>query len=138
VGFAVLMLIDIQVIQDLAVIASIGVAVLIFTNLILLPVLLSYIGVSARAAQRASKRQTEQAGQRRHAFWRFLDLFTQRRWASLCIAISGPGGRRLVVSLQLKIGDLDAGAPELRADSRYNRTMRSSPAITAPAAICLR
>ena len=26
-----------------------------------------------------------------------------------------------VVSLQLKIGDLDPGAPELRADSRYNR-----------------
>jgi predicted RND superfamily exporter protein len=26
-----------------------------------------------------------------------------------------------LVSLHLKIGDLDAGAPELRADSRYNR-----------------
>ena len=41
VGFAVLMVIDIPVIQDLALTASIGVAVLIFTNLILLPVLLS-------------------------------------------------------------------------------------------------
>ena len=47
VGFAVLMIIKIQVIQDLALIASLGVAVLIFTNLILLPVLLSYVGVSA-------------------------------------------------------------------------------------------
>ncbi|MEP6874789.1 MAG: MMPL family transporter, partial [Burkholderiales bacterium] len=37
VGFAVLMLIKIQVIQDLAAVASIGVAVLIFTNLVLLP-----------------------------------------------------------------------------------------------------
>src|SRR5437879_7171038 len=37
VGFAVLALIHIKVIQDLAVIASIGVAALIFTNLVLLP-----------------------------------------------------------------------------------------------------
>ena len=54
VGFAVLMVIDIPVIKDLALTASIGVAVLILTNLILLPVLLSYIGVSAAAAQRSA------------------------------------------------------------------------------------
>src|SRR3546814_10758607 len=41
VGFVVLAIIDIPVIQDLAVTASIGVAVLVFTNLLLLPVLLS-------------------------------------------------------------------------------------------------
>ncbi len=123
VGFAVLMIIDIQVIQDLAVIASIGVAVLIFTNLILLPVLLSYVGVSPRAAQLSLKsEQAENAGQRRHGFWRFLDLFTQKRWASLCIAISlALAALGFMVSLHLQIGDLDAGAPELRADSRYNQ-----------------
>ncbi|MBB2493561.1 efflux RND transporter permease subunit [Aquipseudomonas ullengensis] len=123
VGFAVLMIIDIQVIQDLAVIASLGVAVLIFTNLILLPVLLSYVGVSASAAQFSLKgEQAEQAGLRRHGFWRFLDLFTQRRWAALCIALSlALAALGFVVSLQLNIGDLDAGAPELRADSRYNQ-----------------
>jgi predicted RND superfamily exporter protein len=123
VGFAVLMIIKIQVIQDLAVIASIGVAVLIFTNLILLPVLLSYVGVSGRAAQLSLKsEQAEQAGQRRHAFWRFLDLFTQRRWASICVALSlALAVFGFAVSLKLQIGDLDAGAPELRADSRYNQ-----------------
>ena len=41
-GFAVLTLINIPVIKDLALTASIGVAILIFTNLVLLPVLLSY------------------------------------------------------------------------------------------------
>jgi predicted RND superfamily exporter protein len=56
VGFAVLMVIDIQVIQDLAITASIGVAVLIFTNLVLLPILLSYTGVSpGRPAQPAAR-----------------------------------------------------------------------------------
>src|SRR4030095_11333353 len=53
VGFAVLMTIDIPVIKELALTASIGVGVLVFTNLILLPVLLSYVGVSPAAAQRS-------------------------------------------------------------------------------------
>src|SRR5262245_44506618 len=53
VGFAVLMLIDIPVIKDLAVTASIGVALLVFTNLVLLPVMLSYTGVSLKAAERS-------------------------------------------------------------------------------------
>ena len=57
VGFAVLMVIDIPVIQDLALTASIGVAVLIFTNLLLLPVLLSYTGVSAAAAERSLREE---------------------------------------------------------------------------------
>ena len=61
VGFAVLMLIDIPVIKDLALTASIGVAVLIFTNLILLPVLLSFIGVSLTAASAASRKKTRKA-----------------------------------------------------------------------------
>ena len=50
VGFAVLMVIDIPVIRDLALTASVGVAVLIVTNLILLPVLLSYVGVLSHVA----------------------------------------------------------------------------------------
>ena len=61
VGFAVLMVIDIPVIKDLALTASLGVAVLIFTNLILLPVLLSYVGVSDAAAARALKSESEAA-----------------------------------------------------------------------------
>ena len=122
VGFAVLMLIDIPVIQDLAVTASIGVAVLIFTNLVLLPVLLSYLGVSEPAAARSLRHEREEEGGRGlGAFWGWLDSFTERRWASAALvvaAILAVAG--FAVSLQLKIGDLDPGAPELRADSRYN------------------
>ncbi|PKO39298.1 MAG: RND transporter [Betaproteobacteria bacterium HGW-Betaproteobacteria-18] len=122
VGFGVLMLIEIKVIQDLAVIASIGVAVLIFTNLILLPILLSYTGVSPSAAARSLKsEQLDEAGAK-HWLWEFLDLFTQRRWALfsvlLGIAMAVVG---YTVSTHLQVGDLDPGAPELRADSRYNR-----------------
>jgi hypothetical protein len=123
VGFAVLMVIDIPVIKDLALTASVGVAVLIFTNLILLPVLLSYSGVSAAAAERSLRAEQEEAGGKGlAAAWNWLDRFTERRWALGAIAVAlvlGVGG--FVVSLQLKIGDLQAGAPELRAESRYNR-----------------
>ncbi|HSV45597.1 MAG TPA: MMPL family transporter [Ramlibacter sp.] len=123
VGFAVLLVIDIQAIRELAVAASIGVAALIFTNLILLPILLSYTGVSARAAARSLRAEAGDAeGGGKHPLWAWLDRFTQRKWAGLALAaaaVLGAGG--LAVSSQLKIGDLDPGAPELRADSRYNR-----------------
>jgi hypothetical protein len=123
VGFAVLMVIDIPVIRDLAMTASIGVAVLIFTNLLLLPVLLSYTGVSAGAAARSLREEGAEArGRGLGVVWDWLDRFTTRGYALGAIAVAAAlaiGG--LAIGLNLKIGDLDPGAPELRADSRYNR-----------------
>ena len=51
VGFITLLLIDIGVIRELAIGASVGVAVIILTNLIFLPVLISYIGISKKAVK---------------------------------------------------------------------------------------
>lgn len=123
VGFAVLLVIDIQVIRELAIAASIGVGVLIFTNLILLPILLSYTGVSPSAAARSLKAEEADArGEAKLPIWLFLDKFTQKRWATAAtlagtlLLIAGA-----LVSTRLSIGDLDPGAPELRADSQYNR-----------------
>ena len=128
VGFAVLMIIRIPVIQDLAVAATLGVLTLIFTNLILLPILLSYTGVSKAAALREAandKFSQLDAQHARHPFWAFLDRFTERKWASGAIIIAvilGVAG--FAVSLHVKIGDLNPGAPELRAESRYNSDNR--------------
>lgn len=124
IGFAVLMVIQIEVIQDLALIASLGVMLLILTNLILLPILLSYVGVSASAEKRSNKVQlndSSDAQHLRHPIWAFLDLFTRFKWARATIMVAlilGCVG--FVTSLQVKIGDLDPGAPELWPDSRYN------------------
>ena len=121
VGFAVLMVIDIPVIKDLALTASVGVAVLILTNLILLPVLLSYVGVSPAAAAR-SLRGNDMAPRGLNRIWGLLERFTERRWATAAVLASA-----LLLAFgvyaghHLKIGDLDAGAPELRASSRYNQ-----------------
>jgi predicted RND superfamily exporter protein len=124
VGFAVLMLIDIPVIKDLALTASIGVAGLIITNLLLLPVFLSFTGVSLKAAKRSLQEEEEESTCNRGigALWCLLDHFTERRWATRAVAISALlaiGG--FIVSLNLKIGDLDPGAPELRPNSTYNK-----------------
>ncbi len=123
VGFGVLMVIDIPVIRELAITASIGVAVLIFTNLLLLPVLLSYTGVSASAAQRSlAEERAETRGRGLGKLWLLLDRFTTRRYATAAVAVAAVlavGG--FAVATKLAIGDLDPGAPELRRDSRYNR-----------------
>ena len=117
VGFGVLAVIDIPVIRDLAVASSIGVAVLIFTNLILLPILLSFTGVSLKAAAGTLK-----ASEGDHPLPRLLGRFTTRPWAIGVIVISLiVTGGALKISEDLKIGDLDPGAPELRVDSTYNR-----------------
>jgi predicted RND superfamily exporter protein len=117
-------IIDIPVIKDLALTASIGVGALVFTDLLLLPVLLSYFGVSPAAAQRTLIEEAAGQGSRSRiaGLWNVLDRFTERRWAlgaivvALLLAAAG-----FVVSQRLQIGDLDAGAPELRSDSLCNR-----------------
>src|SRR5690606_34055009 len=78
-GFAVLTIIDIPVIRELAAVASAGVAILIFTNLALLTVLLSYTGVSPRAAQRslAIAGDANQGPDAAPPLWRLPDRFTR-------------------------------------------------------------
>ncbi len=117
VGFAVLAVIDIPVIRGLAAAASIGVAVLIFTNLTLLPVLLSFTGVSPSAAARSQRRL-----EGTHPLLVWLSGFAEKRraiWVVLGTLVLTVGG--WMVAQQIQIGDLDPGAPELRPDSVYNQ-----------------
>ncbi|PKO28183.1 MAG: RND transporter [Betaproteobacteria bacterium HGW-Betaproteobacteria-18] len=124
VGFAVLIIIDIPVIRDLAITTSIGVSVLIFTKLFLIPVALSYLGVSDSATRHALL-ETQEMQQDRTLIgrlWHCLDELTERRWAFPVIIFSIiTTAIASVVMQDIRIGDLDAGAPELRPESRYNR-----------------
>lgn len=123
VGFAVLTVIPIQAIQDMALTASIGVAILIVTNLVLVPVLLSYVGVSMSAARRSIRAELGEASDRTHVEHALeLELLTQKKYAGIVIALAAALGiAGFATSLRLSIGDVDPGAPELRPDSRYNR-----------------
>jgi predicted RND superfamily exporter protein len=119
-GFAVLLLIPIPAIRELAVAATIGVCVLLFTNLVLLPVILSVTGVSRAAAERSLKQEEQGVGTK--GVWAFFNHFAEnRRWAAAAILVAvALGFAGHVVSKRLQIGDLDPGAPELRPSSRYN------------------
>ena len=123
IGFAVLMVIDIPVIQGLAITASLGVALLIVTNLVLLPILLSFTGVSPAATQRSLRTEIQaEEGGRKHFLWAFLDRFTRQPWAGIIVALGVVcAGVGIVVGSKVQVGDTDQGAPELRSDSRYNQ-----------------
>ena len=115
-GFITLNVIEIQVIQDLATAASVGVAVILLTNLILLPILMSWTGVSPAGIKYLVAEQSKTP-----LIVTVFSRFADAKWAKsvlifgvVCLAVG------LYQGQSLKIGDLDAGAPELRADSRYN------------------
>jgi len=122
IGFITMVLIPIQVIKDLGVAASVGVAVIILTNLVLLPVLMSYFGISTRTLQRIRDRQESNKG---NQLWMLLSKFADRRGAIVSLVLASLGfALGYAGSQSLRVGDLDQGAPELHPDSRYNRDNR--------------
>lgn len=122
IGFLTILLINIRIIQELAITASVGVAVIILTNLLLLPMLLSF--VQMRNESRYRQRQYEH-NQQPSPVWRFMGAFTRPGVAVTAILI----GAGLFVfawwkSQDMQIGDSEAGVPELRQDARYNQDAR--------------
>jgi len=117
IGFLTLLVIQIRVIQEIAVAASLGVAMILLTNLVLLPVVLSYIRYPASYHDRLERRAAAMA-----PVWRFLAKAAAPRPAAAIVAIAA-----LLFAFgwwkgnDVAIGDLHRGVPELRADSRYNR-----------------
>jgi predicted RND superfamily exporter protein len=117
VGFSTLLIIDIGVIRELAISASVGVAVIIFTKMFLLPVMMSYTDVSP-----SGMKQVEKQIKSPHNFARKISGFAEPAKAkklllvTLVATIIG-----FAISRDLKIGDLNPGAPELRPTSQYNK-----------------
>jgi predicted RND superfamily exporter protein len=117
VGFITILLIPVQVVQEMAVTASIGVAIVILTDLILLPVLVSWVRWDDQYKSRVEQRQAKVT-----EYWRRLARITERGPALVIIGIAA----LLAVfgvwkGRETPIGDTQSGVPELRADSRYNR-----------------
>ncbi|HKK56448.1 efflux RND transporter permease subunit [Marinobacter sp.] len=115
-GFLTLLFIEIDVIRDLAVAAGLGVAIVIVTNLVLHPLIMSYIGIT-----RGGIRNVQKRGEQQDRKWKLMSNFANPRVAPISLLIAAIGlGVGLYYKQGLKVGDLDEGAPELRADSRYN------------------
>ena len=116
VGFITILLIPVQVVQEMAITASIGVAIVILTDLILLPVLVSYVKFDDGYRERIAKRQKMLMG-----WWHQLARITNKGPAAIII------GCAIVLGIvgawkgrETPIGDTQAGVPELRPESRYN------------------
>ena len=117
VGFVTILLIPVQVIREMAVTASIGVAIVILTDLVLLPVLVSYVHFDAGYRARVERRRRQLA-----APWRGLSGLTARAPAlGIIIVAALLAGLGWWKGRETPIGDTQSGVPELRPDSRYNR-----------------
>ncbi|KGJ91998.1 efflux RND transporter permease subunit [Colwellia psychrerythraea] len=114
VGFLTLLSIDIGIIKELAITASIGVAMIILTNLVLLPVLLSFTNIKVNAKVGQLSEQS--------AVWSFMAGFASKGPARVILLVTAI---LFVVGFYkgqgLKIGELHAGAPALHESSRYNQ-----------------
>ncbi len=114
IGFLVILHIDIVMVQEMAVTASLGVALMILTNKLLLPILLSYQTFGPTQLARLGHTPS-------HTIWKFLSRIATRkgsRWplaAALVLLMFG-----VWKGAEVKTGDLGTGIPELRATSRYN------------------
>ena len=117
IGFITILLIPVPTIRELAIAASVGVAAIIVTNLILLPLLLSYQKPSHEYRERVAKRKVKTK-----KFWHKVSVVSERRMAKGLVLI----GALLFVfgfdqATRVEVGDLHEGVPELRSDSRYNQ-----------------
>jgi hypothetical protein len=120
IGFLAIAFVQIEMVRELVMTATLGVTLMIVTNKLLLPVLLSYLRLAPGKA-----RAPREGGSRTIRLWRGLSIVTTPRVAAAVIAI---GVALLAAGLwkarDQVIGDLGRGVPELRPESRYNRDVQ--------------
>ena len=118
VGFATIGLIEIDIVQEMAVNAALGMVAIIITNKAMLPVILTWVKLSDVDKFRARQKVRKEMGDK---LWAVLTNFTSARWAFVSMLICSVFLAGSVWKYQdLKIGDLQVGVPELRPDSQYN------------------
>ena len=120
VGFGTLVFLPIGMIQELGITASIGVAMKIVTNLVMLPLAASYAKYNSSFIARA-----ERAIQGRRNAMQLFGKMAEPKIAVITLAISSVlFVYATILASDRHIGDLHAGAPELRPDAIYNKDMK--------------
>jgi len=116
IGFFSILFIRIEVIQDIAIAASVGVAAILLINLVLLPVALSYFVFDERYTSKLHRRAAHM-----EKLWSRFAGVTARGPATaivtVAVVLAAVGYWK---GLDVQIGDMHRGVPELRAESRYN------------------
>jgi len=121
VGFVTILAIPVEVIREMAITASLGIGVVILTDLVLLPILVSYANFDAKYSARIRVRAFKMEARIAPLWWELSRIAT-RPVGGVVIAVS------IVLGIvgywkgrETPIGDTQAGVPELRPDSRYNQ-----------------
>ena len=121
VGFGTLYFIPIQMIQELAITASIGVALKILTNLVMLPVMVSFFKIDDGFAARAAK-----ARETRIRIMQTIGNVANPRAAVVIVLLAvALFVTAFIQSQDRHVGALHAGSPELRKEARYNEDSRA-------------
>ncbi|QJE71786.1 RND family transporter [Aerophototrophica crusticola] len=116
-AFVTIAIIQIQMIQELAVSASVGMLVIIITHLWVLPVVLSYLPLGDNY-----RRKVEGQVGRFDRVWEWLAVFARPKGAIAMVVIGlAVLGWSWQVQKGMTVGDTEAGVPELWPDSRYNQ-----------------
>jgi predicted RND superfamily exporter protein len=116
VSFVTLLVIPIPMVRELAITASLGVAYKIVTNLVMLPIAASYFDVDKAYADKAVLKREQRSGG-----LRTLARVAEPRHAVIVVALSAlVFGVAVWQSRDRVVGTLQPGAPELRADARFN------------------
>ncbi len=117
VSFITLLLIPIPMVRELSITASLGVGYKIITNLVMLPIAASFFNFTKEYADRAlAKREA------RSVWLRTLSRIAEPRNAYITVAlVAVVFGLSVWESRDRIVGTIQPGAPELRADSRFNR-----------------
>ncbi len=116
-GFAVIMLIPIDIVRELGITASLGVAWMIITNKMLLPILLSHLSISKSALSKEVQQESRVDG-----IWTMASQCVQKKRALVIVLISAVVlAAGIYKARDLKVGDYGQGVPELRDTSRYNQ-----------------
>ena len=110
-GFLAIILIGVPMLDELAIAATLGVAAAIVTNLLLLPVLLSYLGPARPPPTRRGSRLDQALASLARPTGAMLVL------AAGLVLLAGAG----LAARDLQIGDLEPGIAELRPGARYNQ-----------------
>ena len=121
-GFAVIMVIDIPIVHELGITACLGVLLMIATNKMILPILLTHITLEESSRKHSLKPDSPAMS----AMWRGIARFAEPKHALIAFAVClGLLVVSAVESRKLVIGDSGTGVPELHEDARYNYDTRT-------------
>jgi predicted RND superfamily exporter protein len=118
-GFGMIMLVPIDIIREMSINACLGMIAIVITNKVMMPIWLTWVNIGdlEAFAKKQERRDAVFEG-----LWALIAKVVRPTPAVVAMVVSSVLlGWSLWKGQDLTVGDSQAGVPELRPDSRYNR-----------------